>query len=110
MVQGLTHARVQVLTSDLTTSICRRTKHTEAAMSVQGLIDAHVHLMSGGQALSWLDLSLVTSREQFVAAVQGAAGTCSLRKTLHSVAILPVMLTKTVSRPITQIMRGPRVT
>lgn len=41
---------------------------------LQGLIDAHVHLLGGGQTLSWVDLSQVTSREQFASSVKAAAG------------------------------------
>lgn len=34
-----------------------------------GLIDAHLHLLTGGESLDELDLSSVTSREQFEAAI-----------------------------------------
>lgn len=49
----------------------------------QGLIDAHVHLLGGGQALSWVDLSRVDSKEAFTAAVKTAAGQ---RSFMHSIA------------------------
>ena len=40
----------------------------------QGLIDAHVHLLGGGQALSWADLRHADSKEAFTAVVETATG------------------------------------
>ena len=40
----------------------------------QGLVDAHVHLLGGGQTLSWLDLRHARSQEAFTAAVNAATG------------------------------------
>lgn len=57
---------------------------------MQGLIDAHVHLLGGGQTLSWVDLSRVSSRQQFAAAVKAAAGQyCKATETLLSALIVP---------------------
>lgn len=57
---------------------------------MQGLIDAHVHLLGGGQTLSWVDLSRVSSRQQFAAAVKAAAGHhCKANETLLSALSVP---------------------
>jgi predicted amidohydrolase YtcJ len=42
----------------------------EGRTAVPGLIDAHVHLLEGGEALGELDLSQVRSRRQFEAAIE----------------------------------------
>ena len=53
---------------------------------VQGLIDAHVHMLIGGSSLQQIDLRGIASKADFVAAVQNVAGglavLCSI---LHSV-------------------------
>jgi len=41
---------------------------------VQGLIDAHVHMLIGGASLHQIDLRGIASKADFVAAVQDAAG------------------------------------
>ncbi len=41
---------------------------------VQGLIDAHVHMLIGGSSLQQIDLRGIASKADFVAAVQDAAG------------------------------------
>ena len=55
---------------------------------VQGLIDAHVHMLIGGSSLQQIDLRGIASKADFVAAVQNAAGglavLCSI---LHSVLL-----------------------
>ena len=47
------------------------TKHFDAkgAVVIPGLIDSHIHVLSGGQALSRLDLRVTKSREEFVKAI-----------------------------------------
>ena len=57
---------------------------------MQGLIDAHVHLLGGGQTLSWVDLSHVNSRQNLAAAVKVAAGQhCKANKTSLSALRVP---------------------
>ena len=55
---------------------------------VQGLIDAHVHMLIGGSSLQQIDLRGIASKADFMAAVQNAAGglavLCSI---LHSVLL-----------------------
>ena len=41
---------------------------------VQGLIDAHVHMLIGGSSLHQIDLRGIASKADFVAAIQDAAG------------------------------------
>jgi hypothetical protein len=44
------------------------------AIPMQGLVDAHVHLIGGGLSLSRLDLRGVQSKDDFIARVCAAAG------------------------------------
>ena len=41
---------------------------------LQGLIDAHVHMLFGGLTLQQIDLRYVTSKAEFISEVQKAAG------------------------------------
>ena len=47
------------------------TKHIDGhgAVVIPGLIDSHIHVLSGGQSLSRLDLRVTKNREEFVKAV-----------------------------------------
>ena len=51
------------------------TANQQSWTGLQGLIDAHVHLLGGGQTLSWVDLRKANSRADVAEAIQGAAGT-----------------------------------
>ena len=44
------------------------------ACHMQGLIDAHVHMIFGGLTLQQIDLRYVTSKAAFISEVQKAAG------------------------------------
>jgi predicted amidohydrolase YtcJ len=46
----------------------------KAYVMVQGLIDAHVHLLGGGQTLSWVDLRHANSKAAVAEAVKAAVG------------------------------------
>ncbi len=46
----------------------------KACIMVQGLIDAHVHLLGGGQTLSWVDLRHADSRAAVAEAVKAGVG------------------------------------
>ena len=50
--------------------------HHTATCTLQGLVDAHVHLTPGGLALLHVELGGVRSKDAFIAAVKEAAGTC----------------------------------
>ena len=43
---------------------------------LQGLVDAHVHIMAGGLTLQRVDLRAVDSKYGFAAAVKTAVGMC----------------------------------
>ncbi len=46
----------------------------KACIVLQGLIDAHVHLLGGGQTLSWVDLRHANSKAAVAEAVKAAVG------------------------------------
>ena len=46
----------------------------KACSVVQGLIDAHVHLLGGGQSLSWVDLRHANSKAAVAEAVKAVVG------------------------------------
>ena len=48
-----------------------KTTHIDArgAVVIPGLIDSHIHVLSGGQSLSRLDLRVTKSREEFIKAI-----------------------------------------
>ncbi len=48
--------------------------HTKHTFWVHGLVDAHVHLLGGGQTLSWVDLRHADSRAAVAEAVKAAVG------------------------------------
>ncbi len=57
---------------------------------VQGLIDAHVHMLIGGSSLQQIDLRGIASKAAFVAAVKDAAGGLAfmrIMRILHSVLL-----------------------
>lgn len=51
-----------------------RTRVKSSSCSMQGLVDAHVHIMAGGLTLQRVDLRGVNSKEGFEAAVKAAVG------------------------------------
>ena len=58
---------------------CLYLLHSHSLLSVtmlQGLVDAHVHLLGGGQTLSWVDLRQADSRDAILEAVRRAIGQC----------------------------------
>ena len=47
----------------------------KVTLCLQGLIDAHVHILWGGASLQWINLKECTERAQVAAKVKQAAGT-----------------------------------
>ena len=62
---------------------------------LQGLVDAHVHILFGGCSLQQIDLRYVTSKADFILEVQKAAGEVSVLVSGVSFALVPLVSCQT---------------